>query len=94
MQPPPGADADLPLPRDTSPLGRCWLLILWPAFVMAGVLEALVFVIVDPASLRAHDGSSLSLPAIAIHTIAFITFWIVVATASAITQFLARPVRD
>ena len=36
------------------------LTILWPAFLMAGVLEMLVFVVVDPSDLRWFGGEALN----------------------------------
>lgn len=66
---------------------RTVLAITWPAFVMAGVLEALVFALVDPAVLNALDAFGPLSPG-AIHSLAFLMFWAVIATASAVTQWL------
>ena len=54
---------------------------------MAGVLEALVFALVDPAVLNALDSFGPLSPG-AIHTLAFLMFWAVIATSSAVTQWL------
>lgn len=64
------------------------LAILWPAFIMAGVLEALVFVLVDPASLHGFSGEQLPLSATAVYTLAFFVFWAVIAAAGAMTRLL------
>ncbi len=56
-------------------------IIAWPAFVAAGLIEALVFAFVDPASLHTLDGGALELSATAVYSLAFFTFWALVAGA-------------
>ncbi|HJV60741.1 MAG TPA: hypothetical protein VJ743_07325 [Albitalea sp.] len=67
------------------------MLILWPAFVMAGVLEMLVFVVVDPTSLHWFGGEPLQWSRSAVYSVTFFIFWIVIATSGAITQLLEAP---
>ena len=62
--------------------------ILWPSFLMAGVLEMLVFALVDPSSLRWLGGDRLALSANAVYTLAFFVFWGVIAAAGVLTQLL------
>lgn len=62
--------------------------ILWPAFLMAGVLETLVFALVDPSTLHWFGGAPVELSATGVYTLAFFVFWAVIATASALTQLL------
>ena len=58
------------------------LLILWPAFVMAGVLEALVFAVVDPESLHWFgSATALDWSASAVYSVTFLIFWVVGANA-------------
>jgi hypothetical protein len=64
------------------------LRILWPAFLMAGVLEALVFVVVDPREMRWYGGPLLGWSPLAIYSVTFLMFWCVIATAGAITSLL------
>ena len=65
------------------------LLILWPAFVMAGVLEALVFAVVDPASLHWFDSAmAIDWSASAVYSVTFLIFWGLIATSAAITALL------
>lgn len=71
-----------------SPPARRWAAILWPAFLMAGVLEMLVFSLVDPSELRWLGGASIKIDRTAVYTIAFFAFWIVVALGSALTQLI------
>lgn len=62
--------------------------ILWPSFLMAGVLEILVFAMVDPHALHLY-GLSLDLSRQAVYTLGFFAFWIVTAASSALTVLLA-----
>ena len=50
--------------------------ILWPAFLMAGVLEALVFVVVDPTDLRWFGGEAVGLSVEAVYTVTFLIIWL------------------
>jgi hypothetical protein len=63
--------------------------ILWPSFLMAGVLEALVFSMVDPGSLLWFGGEPIGWSATAIYSATFLIFWGVISTAGALTQLLA-----
>ncbi len=68
------------------------LTILWPAFLMAGVLEMLVFVVVDPADLHWFGGEALNWSAQAVYTVTFLIFWGVIAVAGALMALLdTRP---
>lgn len=64
------------------------LTILWPAFVMAGVLEALVFVVVDPTDLHWWGGAPIEWSRSAVYSVTFFIFWGVISTASAISHLL------
>ena len=63
--------------------------ILWPAFVMAGVTEALVFALVDPMDLSWFGLSPVELSREAIYTLCFLAFWLLISLASALTLLLA-----
>ena len=65
------------------------LAILWPAFLMAGVLEMLVFSLVDPASLHWFGSTPVRLSDTAVYTLAFFVFWVVISVAGGLTQLLA-----
>ena len=62
--------------------------ILWPSFLMAGVLETLVFALVDPAGLHGFGGAQVELSDPAVYTLAFFVFWGVIATAGVLTRLL------
>ena len=69
-------------------MSRVALQILWPAFLMAGVLEVLVFALVDPRDLHWLGGAPIEASRQAIYTLAFMAFWAVIAAAGAITAVL------
>ncbi|MFY3385554.1 hypothetical protein [Paracidovorax sp. MALMAid1276] len=62
--------------------------IAWPAFLMAGVLEMLVFALVDPHDLH-WFGQPLALSRQGVYTLAFFVFWCVTAAAGALTTLLS-----
>jgi hypothetical protein len=62
--------------------------IAWPAFLVAGVLEMLVFAMVDPSDVH-WFGQPLEMSRQAIYTMAFFLFWIVTMASSALTTLLA-----
>ena len=64
--------------------------IVWPAFLMAAVLEALVCSLVDPSQLHWFGGAALELSATAVYSLAFFVFWIVIAVASFLTHRLGE----
>ena len=62
--------------------------ILWPSFVMAGVIEGLVFSVVDPTDLRWFGQVPLDASPQAIYTLSFLAFWAVISTSGAVTALL------
>jgi hypothetical protein len=62
--------------------------VLWPSFLMAGVLEMLVFAFVDPTQLHLFGGAPLEWSPTAVYTTAFFVFWGVIAAAAAMTELL------
>jgi hypothetical protein len=75
------------------PFSRRLLLVLWPAFLVAGVQEALVFVVVDPGSLHWFGITPIGWSMQAIYTVTFLIFWVTTATAGALTQLLQHETR-
>jgi len=65
------------------------LRILWPAFLMAGVLEMLVFAVVDPNELRWFGGPYLEWPPVAVYSVTFLIIWFTIATSGAMSELLA-----
>ena len=63
------------------------LTILWPSFMMAGILEGLVFSVVDPGELR-FGPTPIDVSPQAVYTLAFLAFWAVLSTSGALTALL------
>ena len=67
---------------------RLALSILWPAFLTAGVLDALVFAVLDPRELRWFGGALIGWTPVAVHSVTFLIFWAGVSAAAAMTALL------
>ena len=65
------------------------LRILWPAFMAAGVLETMVFAVIDPADLHWLSGPRIAWSTQAVYTVTFLIFWAAISTASAMTALLS-----
>ena len=65
-----------------------WMGVVWPAFLVAGMLEMLVFALVDPQDLH-WAGQPLGMSRQGIYTVAFFVFWGLAMVASALTAMLA-----
>lgn len=64
------------------------LQILWPAFVMAGMTEMMVFAVVDPGELHWFGGDVVEWSRQAVYTVSFLIFWLLFTVAGAITVLL------
>ncbi|MFM2054109.1 MAG: hypothetical protein RL456_2146 [Pseudomonadota bacterium] len=84
----PAYEVDPDVRPPMTPLAHRVAAILWPAFLMAGVIEMLVFAMVDPADLHWLGGASLDLDRKGVYTLSFFAFWGIVATAAALTQLI------
>lgn len=62
--------------------------IAWPAFLVAGLLEMLVFAMVDPQDLQ-WFGHPITLSRQGVYTVAFFVFWGITMLSSALTTLLA-----
>ena len=72
--------------RSMSP--QRWMWIAWPAFLVAAVLEMVVFALVDPANLQ-WFGQPVTLSREAVYTLAFFVCWGMTMTSSVLTTLLA-----
>lgn len=63
--------------------------IAWPAFLMAGVMEMLVFAFVDPEAVQWFD-QPVNLSRQGVYTFAFFGFWLVIMASSALTTLLSQ----
>ena len=71
-------------------LHRLAMTIGWPSFLMAGVLEILVFSLVDPNQLHLFGGAAVELSATAVYSLAFFAFWSAIAIAGVLSQLLSE----
>ena len=62
--------------------------IAWPAFLMAGIMEMIVFALVDPQDLH-WFGQPLVLSRQGVYTVAFFVFWALMMVATALTTLLS-----
>ncbi len=62
--------------------------IAWPAFLVAGVLEVLVFSVVDPQDLH-WFGQPVEMSRQGVYTLAFFVFWIITMLSSGLTTLLS-----
>ena len=69
-------------------LSQRMMWIAWPAFLMAGMLEVLVFAMVDPQDLH-WLGQPLELSRQGVYTVAFFVFWGITMVSSGLTTLLA-----
>ena len=70
-------------------LSKRLMWIAWPAFLTAGMLEVLVFGMVDPQDLQ-WFGHPLELSRQSVYSLAFFVFWGVAMLSSGLTTLLAR----
>ncbi len=60
----------------------------WPAFLVAAVLEMMVFAVLDPDSLSLF-GERLNWSRAAVYTVTFLIFWGMMMLCSALTTLLS-----
>jgi hypothetical protein len=62
--------------------------IVWPAFLMAGVMEILVFSLADPEELS-WFGHQLEWSRQTVYTVSFFVFWLVLGLSGGLTLLLS-----
>ena len=72
------------------PAVQRWVLITWPAFLAACLLEALVFSMVDPGEVH-WMGHQLQASRQAVYTAAFFCFWLIAMVSNALVLWLQKP---
>ncbi|MCD6663789.1 MAG: hypothetical protein WBG44_02525 [Comamonas sp.] len=68
--------------------GRRLTWIAWPAFLVAGVLEAMVFAVLDPETLTLL-GRQVDWSRYTVYSVTFLIFWCMFMLCSAMTLQLA-----
>ena len=91
MQPHPIADAATAPDGARARFLRRALLILWPSFLMAGVLETMVFAVVDPGTMHWFGADPIEWSRSAVYSVTFFLFWGAIATSGALTALLEAP---
>lgn len=69
-------------------LAKRLMWIVWPAFLMAAVMEMVVFAFVDPDALNLLE-QSISFTRQGIYTFSFFIFWLLIAISSGLTTLLS-----
>ncbi len=64
--------------------------VLWPSFLVAGIVEIVFFTVVNPQELYLL-GQPVHFSTIATYSIGFFGFWLVCAGSSLMTLFFQRP---
>ncbi len=72
-----------------SRTARRWVLVTWPAFLAACILEALVFSMVDPGEVH-WPGQVSQAARQGVYTVAFFCFWLVSAACSYLVLWLEK----
>jgi hypothetical protein len=68
------------------------VLILWPSFLTACMLEGIVFAMVDPGEV--HWSGLVPQPSRqGVYTVAFFAFWLITMACSSLVLWLAKPER-
>ncbi|UUZ63252.1 hypothetical protein LP414_27050 [Polaromonas sp. P1(28)-13] len=77
------------LESNEVPKARYWALVIWPAFLAACLLEALVFAMVDPGEVH-WPGPTFQPSRQGVYTMAFFTFWLISMACSGLVLWLAK----
>jgi hypothetical protein len=76
-----------------TPAIQRWVLITWPAFLAACLLEALVFSMVDPGEVH-WLGHQLEASRQAVYTAAFFCFWLIAMASNGLVLWLHKPAQS
>lgn len=68
--------------------------VLWPSFLVAGVLEMLVFSAVQPSDMHGFGGLLTQMSPTGVYTLAFFAFWLIAAAGTALAVVLASSARQ
>ena len=73
-----------------SRVARFAMAVAWSSFLVAGVLEMLVFAVIDPADMRWFGAEPVALSAQAVYTASFLIFWVVIALGASLSLLLVN----
>lgn len=77
-------------PAGPSRIARFAMAVAWSSFLCAGVMELLVFAVVDPGDMRWFGAAPIELSAQAVYTLSFLIFWGVIALAASLALLLVN----
>jgi hypothetical protein len=77
---------------ETTNMNRLYW-ILWPSFLVAGLVEVLFFTVINPQDLYLF-GEPVNFSPVATYSIGFFAFWAICAASSLATCFFQRSARD
>lgn len=72
---------------------KLWVLVTWPSFLAACLLEVLVFSAVDPSEVH-WPGQTVQPSRQAVYTTAFFSFWLIVMACCSLVLWLSKSPRD
>jgi hypothetical protein len=75
-------------PAGPSRIARFAMAVAWSSFLAAGVLELLVFAVVDPGELRWFGAAPVESSPQTVYTVGFLVFWAVIALGASLTLLL------
>ncbi|MDO9597662.1 MAG: hypothetical protein Q7J47_08075 [Azoarcus sp.] len=67
--------------------------VLWPSFLVAGVVEVIFFTVINPRELYLF-GDPVYLDPLATYSIGFFAFWLICAASSLTTVYFQRTSDD
>ncbi|RZJ09786.1 MAG: hypothetical protein EOP39_10445 [Rubrivivax sp.] len=77
-----------------SRVKRFAMAVAWSSFLAAGLLEAMVFAVVEPHELRWFGAAPMEMSVQAIYTISFLIFWGVAALGASLALLLVSLPED
>lgn len=72
---------------------RILLAVLWPAFLVAGLAEGLLFSMFDPNDIRVF-GMDLDISPMAVYTVGFFLLWGMCGISGLLTAYVITGLRD
>lgn len=66
------------------------LCVAWPSFLVAGILEALVFSVLDPSTILWFGADSIPWSSVTVHSVTFLVFWGAISASCAMSIWLLR----
>jgi hypothetical protein len=73
---------------------RHLLLVVWPSFLVAGLIEMLVFSAARPEDMKGFGGALAEMSPTGVYTLAFLIFWTICAAGTVLTLMLAAPTSE